>query len=384
MIAGIFKETFPNERRVAVIPSHVPPLTKAGLEVVVERGAGEGSSHADAEYEKQGARVEADRRQALSSADVLLMVRGPGAAPNFPMEELEACKPGAALIAFLEPLARPETARALAEKQLTVFAMELIPRVTRAQSMDALSSAANIAGYRAVLLAATALDKMFPMMMTAAGTITPSRVFVLGAGVAGLQAIATARRLGAIVEAYDVRPAVKEQVESLGARFVELDVESEEAEAAGGYAKAQSEEFYRRQQEALAERLRENDVIITTAQVPGKKAPVLITRTMAESLRPGTVIVDLAAEKGGNCELTEPNETVVHQGVKVIGAVNLPAEAAFHASQMYSKNITAFLLHLISEGELHIDTEDEITQGTLVARGGEIVHPQVKQALEGA
>jgi NAD(P) transhydrogenase subunit alpha len=270
----------------------------------------------------------------------------------------------------------------LAARKLTVFSMELMPRTTRAQSMDALSSMATIAGYKAVLAAADASPKLFPMFMTAAGTITPARVFVLGAGVAGLQAIATARRLGAVVEAFDIRPAVKEEVESLGAKFVQLELETEEAQDAGGYATAQSEDFYRRQQELMAERIKNSDVVITTAAVPGKKSPVLISEEVVAGMRTGSVIIDLAAEKGGNCAVTKPGEKIVHQGVIVIGPVNLPAEVPVHASQMYAKNISTFLLHMIKEGKLELDMEDEITKGAMVAHGGQLVHEAVLSALE--
>lgn len=383
MKVAVPKETFPKERRVALIPQHVAPLKKAGLEVVVESGAGESSLHGDQDFEAQGARVEKDRQRLLSEADILLTVRGPGAHRDFPQDDLGALKSGAALIGFLEPLAEPGVMKALAERGLTVFAMELIPRITRAQSMDALSSMANIAGYKAVLLAAESSPKMFPMMMTAAGTITPARVFVLGAGVAGLQAIATAKRLGAVVEAYDVRPVVKEQVESLGGRFVELEIETETAEGAGGYAAAQSEEFYRRQRELLSKHFVSADVVITTALVPGKRAPILITEEMADHLRPGAVVVDLAAEKGGNCALTEPGKSINVKGVIIIGPINLAAEAPFHASQMYSKNISSFLTHVVRNGALELDPKDEIVKETLVAREGRLAHPAVLKALEG-
>ena len=382
MNVAVIKESFPGETRVALIPSGVNDLTKAGVDVTVEAGAGEASLHTDQEYESRGARIEPDRARLLSAADVVVMVRGPGAHREFPAADLDALKPGAAVIGLLEPLAEPAAGKDLATRRLSAFAMELMPRITRAQSMDVLSSMANIAGYQAVLLAANASPKMFPMLITAAGTITPARVFVLGAGVAGLQAIATARRLGAVVEAYDVRPVVKEQVESLGARFVELGIETESAQTAGGYAAAQSREFYRRQQELLTEHLAAADVIITTALVPGKKAPVLMSEEMAARLTPGTVVVDLAAEKGGNCAITAPGQPVDRGGVIVLGPINLPAETPYHASQMYSKNISTFLLSLIHEGELRIDLEDEIVQGTLVAHGGRVVHPAVLKALE--
>ncbi|MEE8316615.1 MAG: NAD(P) transhydrogenase subunit alpha, partial [Syntrophobacteria bacterium] len=311
MLVAVPKEIYPGERRIALIPQSLPALTKAGLEVVIEAGAGEGINSKDADFEAQGARVEQDRHRLLSQADIVLMVRGPGSDPDFPAADLDALKEGTTLISFTEPLAQPEIMKKLAERKLTVFSMELMPRTTRAQSMDALSSMATIAGYKAVLAAADASPKLFPMFMTAAGTITPSRVFILGAGVAGLQAIATARRLGAVVEAFDIRPVVKEEVESLGAKFVQLEMDADEAQDSGGYATAQSEDFYRRQQELMAERIKNSDVVITTAAVPGKKSPVLISEEVVAGMRPGSVIVDIAADKGGNCAVTKPGEKIV-------------------------------------------------------------------------
>ncbi len=381
MIAAIAKESFPDEKRVALIPRDAGAFKNAGVDLVVESGAGDTALHADSDYEAQGARIEPDRAALFSEADLLLTVRGPGAHPTFPVEDLDRLRKGAALVGFLEPLAQPEAILALADRGLTVFAMELIPRTTRAQSMDALSSMANIAGYEAVLLAARRSPKIFPMMMTAAGTITPSKVFVLGAGVAGLQAIATARRLGALVEAYDIRPEVKEQVESVGVRFVELEIETEASEGKGGYAAAQSEEFYRRQRELLGKRLESVDIVITTAAVPGKRAPVLITKEMAEHLPLGAVVVDLAAEKGGNCELTRAGEDVVHQGVTILGPVNLASDVSYHASQMYSKNLTSFITLLVKEGKMELNLDDDIISGTLVAHDGKVVHPAVRKAL---
>lgn len=382
MIVAVPKEAYPGERRIALIPQTVPALIKAGLEVAIEAGAGEGVNSQDADFEAQGARVEQDRHRLLSQADIVLMVRGPGSDPDFPAADLDALKQGALLIGFLEPLAEPDIMKELAQRKLTVFAMELMPRTTLAQSMDALSSMATIAGYKAVLAAADASPKLFPMFMTAAGTITPSRVFVLGAGVAGLQAIATARRLGAVVEAFDIRPVVKEQVESLGAKFIQLELETQDAEDAGGYATAQSEDFYRRQQQLMAERIQSSDVVITTAAVPGKRSPVLISEEVVAGMRPGSVIVDIAAEKGGNCAVTKPGEKIVHKGVTVIGPLNLPAQVPVHASQMYAKNISSFLLHIVKEGKLELDLQDEITKAALVAHGGELVHQTVLDALK--
>ena len=383
MIVAVLKEKFPNEKRVALIPRNVPALAQAGADVVVESGAGSQALHEDEEFASRGARIESDRRRLLSEADVLLVVRGPGSDPNFGSADLDVLRAGTALVGFLEPLTAPEIMQSLAERRLAVFSMELMPRITRAQSMDALSSMATIAGYKVVLLAAQHSPRMFPLMMTAAGTLTPARLLVLGAGVAGLQAIATARRMGAVVEAYDVRPAVKEQVQSLGARFVELKLDAGDAETSEGYAAAQSEEFYSRQRELLAEHLSKSDVVITTAAVPGKQAPILISEEMFTRLRPGSVIVDLAAEKGGNCALTEPGKRIVRNGVTVIGPTNLPSEVPVQASQMFSKNVSTFLGELLKDGRLHLDLENEIVRGTLVAHEGRLVHPAVIEALKG-
>ncbi len=384
MKVGVARETFPGERRVALVPSGVPPLVKAGLEVLVQAGAGEGAGYRDQEYTDKGAAIVPDRASVFAQADIVLQVRTLGTNPEAGRADLELVRPGQVLIGFCEPLLEAGLAAELAEKDVILLSMELMPRITRAQSMDALSSMATIAGYKAVLLAANTLPRMFPMLMTAAGTISPARVFVVGAGVAGLQAIATARRLGAVVEAYDVRPAVREQVESLGGKFVELELETGEAEDAGGYAKELGEEFYTRQREMMLRVVAGSDVVITTAAIPGKKAPVLVTRPMVEGMRLGSVIVDLAAERGGNCELTRAGETVEHGGVAILGPVNIPSTIPYHASQMYSKNITTFLLHLVKEGKLELDTEDEIIAGTLVTRDGEVVHPRVKEALGSA
>ena len=381
MLVAVPKEIYPGERRVALIPQTVPSLIKAGLEVVIEAGAGESANSPDRDFEVQGARIEKDRHSLLAQADIVLMVRGPGSYPEFPTADLDALRDGSVLISFTEPLAQPEIMKDLAERKLTVFSMELMPRTTRAQSMDALSSMATISGYKAVLAAADASPKLFPMFMTAAGTITPARVFVLGAGVAGLQAIATARRLGAVVEAFDIRPAVKEEVESLGAKFIQLELETQEAQDSGGYAKAQSEDFYRRQQELMAERIKNSDVVITTAAVPGKKSPVLISEEVVDSMRPGSVIVDIAADKGGNCAVTKPGEKIIHKGVIVIGPLNIPAQVPVHASQMYAKNISTFLLHMVKEGKLELNLEDEIIKGAMVAHGGKLVHQAVLNAL---
>ena len=381
MIVGIPKESFPGERRVAVVPAVVPALAKAGVEVLLEPSAGASAGFLDRSYVEKGARLADSRKQVFADAEVVLQVRSPGAAGEAGRRDLEALRSGQTIIGLSEPLAEPVMALSVAERGVTAFAMELIPRITRAQSMDALSSMATIAGYKAVLLAAETLPRMFPMMMTAAGTITPARVFIVGAGVAGLQAIASARRLGAKVEAYDVRPAVKEQVESLGARFVDLPLETNGAEDAGGYAKAQDDSFYRRQREMMTKVVAASDVVITTALIPGKTAPVLVTAEMVAGMEPGAVVVDLAAERGGNCALTQPDRRVVEHGVTILGPTNLPSTVPYHASQMYAKNVSTLLLHLVEDGQLALDLDDEITTGTLVSRGGEVVHPRVREAL---
>ncbi len=381
MIIGVVKESFPGERRVALVPAVIPALVKAGGEVLVESGAGAAALYPDAVYVEKGARIAASRAEVFAEAEVVFQVLGYGANDRTARADLALLRPGQALIAFLRPLGDPETVKEIAATGATAFSIELMPRITRAQSMDALSSMSTVAGFKAVLLAALTLPRMFPMLTTAAGTIPPARVLVVGAGVAGLQAIATARRLGGAVSAYDVRPAVKEHVQSLGARFVELPLETASAEDARGYARAQDEAFYRRQRELMARVVAESDVVITTAVVPGRKAPVLITAEMVRGMVPGSVIVDLAAERGGNCELTRAEETVVEHGVTIIGAVNLASTVPYHASQMYAKNITAFFLHLAKAGALEPNLEDEITRETLLTRGGEVVHPRVREAL---
>ena len=386
MIVGVPAETFPGERRVATIPAVVPALTKAGLDVLLEPGAGVSAGFLDTTYTDKGARIASGRAQVFAAADVILQVRALGANTVAGRADLELFRPGQIVIGFSEPLGEPQAARDLAARGVTAFSMELIPRITRAQSMDALSSMATIAGYKAVLLAAVTLPRMFPMLMTAAGTITPARVFIVGAGVAGLQAIASARRLGAKVEAYDVRPAVKEQVESLGATFVDLALDTDESEDTSGYAKAQDEAFYARQREMMTRVVAASDVVITTALIPGRPAPVLITDEMVAGMRPGAVVVDLATEQGGhggNVEPSRPDETVVAHGVTVLGPTNLPASVPFHASQMYAKNVSTLLLHLVDDGALKIDLEDDITQGTLVSQDGEVVHPRVRELLTG-
>lgn len=377
---GIPAETYPGERRVAMAPRALEMPVKTGVQFIVESGAGVAAGFRDAEYAQRGARL-AGREEVFAAADVIVQVRTLGANPEAGRADLPLMRAGQLVIGFCEPLTSPTEAEALAAQGVNAMAMELMPRITRAQAMDALSSMATIAGYKAVLLAANELPRMFPMLMTAAGTIAPARVFVLGAGVAGLQAIATARRLGAVVSAYDVRPAVREQVESVGARFVTLEVEAAAAEDKGGYAAAMSEEFYQRQRSQMGAVVEQHDVVITTAAVPGKRAPVLLTGDMVRRMPPGSVVVDLAAERGGNCELTRPGETVVEQGVTILGPLNLPATVPYHASQMYGRNVAALLKHLIREGSLVLDLDDEITRETLVTHAGAVVNPRVRQAL---
>ncbi len=371
MHVGVPTEQFPGERRVALVPASIAPLKKAGFEVRIERGAGDRAGFPDAAYQDKGAQIAASRADVFA-ADVVLRVR---------VDDFSSMRAGQIVIGMADPLGSPETAREIASRGVTAFALELIPRITRAQSMDVLSSMATIGGYKAVLLAANTLPRMFPLLTTAAGTITPAHVFIVGVGVAGLQAIATARKLGAVVEAYDVRPAVKEQVQSVGAKFVELPLETGQAEDKGGYAKAQDESFYQRQREMMARVVAASDVVITTAVVPGKKAPVLVTADMVRGMAPGSVVVDLAAERGGNCELTRPDEVVVERGVTILGPTNLPSTVPYHASQMYAKNITTFLLHLVKDGAVKLDLGDEITRDTLIARDGEVVNPRVRAAL---
>jgi H+-translocating NAD(P) transhydrogenase subunit alpha len=377
---GIVKESFLGERRVAVVPLSLPALAKAGAQVIFERGAGLDAGFPDSEYEQRGA-LPGSRIEVFAGASVLLQVRTAGANPEDGASDRDRLRSGQTVIGFGEPLSVPGPYQQLAERGVTAFAMELMPRITRAQSMDALSSMATVAGYKAVLLAANALPRMFPMLMTAAGTVAPARVLVIGAGVAGLQAIATAHRLGAVVSGYDIRPAVKEQIESLGARFVTLELETGTAQEQSGYAKAMGDEFYRRQRELMGDVIASHDAVITTAAVPGQKAPILVTKEMVARMPPGSVIVDLAAERGGNCELTRPGETVVEYGVSILGPLNLPSAIPYHASQMYSRNISTFFAHLLKTGSLAVDLSDQITRETLITYRGEVVHPRVRQAL---
>lgn len=382
MIVGTVKETLPGETRVALTPSVLGSLTRLGAEVLVEAGAGEAAGYPDATFAEKGATIVASRSDVFARVDVMLQIRGLGANPEAGVSDVALTRRGQLLVASFEPLTAAKEVERIAATGATMFALELVPRITRAQSMDILSSMATIAGYKAVLLAADHLPKIFPMMMTAAGTLKPAKVMVLGAGVAGLQAIASSKRLGARVEAYDIRPAVKEQIVSLGAKFVDLELDAGTSEDKGGYAKAMDEDFYRKQRAALARVIEPMDVVISTAAIPGRKAPLLLTADAVRGMGPGSVIVDLAAETGGNCELTRAGETVVDHGVTILGPRNLAASVPYHASQMFSKNIVTFLLNMVTkEGKLEINTEDEVVAGSLVTRDGEIVHPRVREVM---
>lgn len=379
MVVGVPRETYPGERRVALVPNVVANLVKAGFEVVIEAGAGVQAGYPDSQYSEKGARVIADRAQVFTAADIILQVLCYGSNDVTGKADLPLLRRGQVLIGFLRPLGSAQVLREIAATGVTSFSVELVPRTTRAQSMDALSSMGTICGYKAVLIAAGTLPRVFPMLTTAAGTITPARVFIIGAGVAGLQAIATARRLGAVASAYDMRPAAKEQVQSLGGRFVELPIEAKDAQDARGYGRAQDETFYVRQRELLGRVVAESDVVITAAVIPGKKSPVLVTKEMVRSMAPGSVIFDLAGERGGNCELTRTGETVVEYGVTIIGAINLASGVPYHASQMYARNVTALLLHLVKDGKVRLDRDDEIIRETLLTTGGEIVNERVRE-----
>jgi H+-translocating NAD(P) transhydrogenase subunit alpha len=381
MILGVPRESYPGERRVAIVPAATPALVKAGFEVLVEAGAGLEAGYPDRDYTEKGAKLTADRAEIFRTADIVAQVLCFGSNDVTGKADLPLMRSGQAIVGFLRPMGKLEDLQALAGAGVTSFAVELMPRTTRAQSMDALSSMATICGYKAVVMAADTLPRIFPMLTTAAGTITPGRVFIIGTGVAGLQAIATARRLGAVASAYDMRPAVKEQVQSLGGRFVELPIEAKDAQDTRGYATAQGEEFYRKQRELLGGVVAESDVVITAAVIPGKKSPVLVTKEMVERMAPGSVIVDLAAERGGNCELTQAGKTVKEHGVTIIGQFNLASTVPYHASQMYAKNLSAFLLNLVKDGKLQINEKDEIHRETLLTRGGEIVNARVREFL---
>ncbi len=382
MIVGVPKESYPGERRVGLVPMVVPNLMKAGLDVLIETGAGEQAGYPDKFYVEKGAKIARDRAAVFADAHIVVQVLSYGSNDVSGQADLPLFRRGQMLIGFLRPLGSAEVLQQIADTGVTSFAVELVPRITRAQSMDALSSMGTICGYKAVLAAADTLPRLFPMLTTAAGSITPARVFVIGAGVAGLQAIATARRLGAVASAYDMRPAAKEQVQSLGGRFVELPVEAKNAQDARGYGTAQDESFYARQRELLGRVVAESDVVITAAVIPGKKSPVLVTTEMVQAMAPGSVIFDLAAERGGNCELTVPGQSVVRHGVNILGTINLASGVPYHASQMYARNIAAFLTYLVKDGKLQLNLEDEITRETLLTKDGEIVNQRVREFLK--
>jgi len=379
VIVGVPKESYPAERRVALVPAALPNLIKAGFSIVIEAGAGEQAGYPDSDYIDRGATVLPDRAAVFKTADIVIQVLCYGSNDITGRADLPLLRRGQVLIGFLRPLGSQKVIQEIADTGVSSFCVELMPRTTRAQSMDTLSSMGTICGYKAVIIAAETLPRIFPMLTTAAGTITPARVFVIGVGVAGLQAIATARRLGAVVSAYDMRPAAKEQVHSLGGRFVELPIEAKDAEDARGYGRAQDESFYSRQRELLGRIVTESDVVITSAVVPGKKSPVLVTEEMVKSMAPGSVIFDLAAERGGNCELTKTGETITAHRVTIIGTINVASGVPYHASQMYARNVTAFLTHLIKDGKLQINLQDEIGRETLLTRDGEIVNERVRE-----
>lgn len=381
MIVGVPKETHEDERRVALIPDVIPGLVKLGLEVIVETGAGIPSGFGDKAYTDKGAEIASSRQDVFAKADIITQVRTPGSNESAGGQDIELLRENQVVLGFADPMTSLDADKAIAAKKATLISMEMMPRITRAQSMDVLSSMATVAGYKAVLMAADRLARMFPMLMTAAGTLTPARVFVVGVGVAGLQAIATAKRLGAIVHAYDIRPAVKEQVESLGGKFVELELDTGDAEDKGGYAKEMKEEFLAKQRQMMLDVLAENDVAITTAAIPGKKAPLLITEEMVKVMKPGSIIVDIAAERGGNCELTQPGEIIDHNGVTIIGTLNLPSSIPYHASQMYSKNVLTYLRNLVKDGKIEWNFEDEIIKDTVITHQGEVVNERIIEIM---
>jgi NAD(P) transhydrogenase subunit alpha len=382
VIIGIPAEIKTAEKRVAMSPANVQSLTDKGVKVLFQTNAGDAAGYPDGLYSEAGATISADRAEIFAQADIILQVQSFGSNNTNSEADLASLRSGQLVIGMMDPLASPEAAQAVAEKGATAIALELVPRISRAQSMDVLSSMATLAGYKAVLMGASAAPRIFPMLMTAAGTLQPARVLIMGVGVAGLQACATAKRLGAVVEAYDVRPAAREQIISVGAKPVELDLDTGESEGAGGYAKAQGEDFLKRQRELMTAVVAEQDIIITTAAIPGAKSPILVTEDMVKAMKPGSVIVDLAAERGGNCDLTEQGKTVVAHGVTILGPENVPSELAYHASQMYGKNMQTLLeLILDEEGNLNLDFNDEIVAGTVVAHQGEIPHPHMRKLL---
>lgn len=383
MIIGIPSEIKTGEKRVAMSPANVQSLTDRSVKVLIQANAGSAAGYPDAEYTAAGATITADRAEIFASADIILQVQSFGSNNENSEDDLALIRKGQLIIGMMDPLASPQAAQAVAAKGATAIALELVPRISRAQSMDVLSSMATLAGYKAVLMGASAAPRIFPMLMTAAGTLQPARVLIMGVGVAGLQACATAKRLGAVVEAYDVRPAAREQILSVGAKPVELDLDTGESEGAGGYAKEQGEDFLRRQRELMTEVVAQQDIIITTAAIPGAKSPILVTEDMVKAMKPGSVIVDLAAERGGNCDLTEQGKTVVAHHVTILGPENVPSELAYHASQMLGKNMQTLLeLILDDEGNLSLDFNDEIVAGTVVAHKGEVPHPHMRKLLK--
>lgn len=381
MIIGVPKEIYPGERRVALVPAVLPTLTKAGFEVQIQSGAGLEAGYPDSAYQEKGAKIIVDRAAIFAAADIIVQVLCYGANDKNGDQDLAHFRRNQILIGFLRPFGTADVVQRIAQTGVTAFSVELMPRTTRAQSMDALSSMATVSGYKAVLVAADSHPRIFPMLTTAAGTVTPARVFVIGCGVAGLQALATARRLGAVISAYDLRPAAKEQVQSLGGRFVELPIEAKDAQDARGYARAQDEDFYRRQRELLGKAVQESDVVITAAVIPGKKSPILVTEEMVKGMAQGSVIVDLAAERGGNCDITEPDQAVVKHGVTIIGPLNLASGVPYHASMMYARNVTAFVTHLIKDQKLNLNLSDQIVGDTVLTNEGEIVQERVREFL---
>jgi len=383
MRVGVPKETFPGERRVALSPASLPALTKSGIEVLLQAGAGETAGYPDSAYETKGAKIVASR-ELVFQADAVVQVRAAGENLQHGREDLQWMRPGQWIVASCDALSNRDASEAIAKTGATLFALELIPRITRAQSMDILSSQATIAGYRAVLTAAMELHKLFPMMMTAAGTLAAAKIFVLGAGVAGLQAIATSKRMGGIVYGYDLRTACREQVESLGGKFVELQIASANSEDKGGYAKAMDEEFYRQQRAQLAQTVAQCDVVISTAAIPGRKSPLLVTADAVRSMQPGSVVIDLAAQRGGNCELTQADKRVTDSGVTILGPTNIASDAAYHASLMFGNNVTKFLQNMVKAGQANINMEDEIVRETMVTRDGQLVHPKLQSIHQAA
>jgi NAD(P) transhydrogenase subunit alpha len=379
VIIGVPKEIYPGERRVALVPAVLPTLTKAGFEVQVQSAAGLDAGYPDSAYQEKGAKIIADRAAIFADADIIVQVLCYGANDKTGEQDLASFRRNQILIGFLRPFGTADVVQRIAQTGVTAFSVELMPRTTRAQSMDALSSMATVSGYKAVLVAADSHPRIFPMLTTAAGTVTPARVFVIGCGVAGLQALATARRLGAVISAYDLRPAAKEQVQSLGGRFVELPIEAKDAQDARGYARAQDEDFYRRQRELLGKAVQESDVVITAAVIPGKKSPILVTEDMVKGMTQGSVIVDLAAERGGNCDITEAGKKVVKHGVTIIGPINLASGVPYHASMMYARNVTAFVTHLIKDQKLNLNLSDQIVSDTVLTNEGEIVQERVRE-----